>query len=98
MNVRIAASATAEFVEAVRWYEDTRRGLGAAFFDAVSAVLSRIEEHPNIGAPFADGHRIRRVLIVEFPYQVVYAVRPTELVVVAIAHLRRRPKYWVGPD
>ena len=98
MNVRIAASATAEFVEAVRWYEDRRRGLGAAFFDAVSAVLSRIEEHPNIGAPFAEGHRIRRVLIVGFPYQVVYTVRPTERVVVAVAHLRRRPKYWVGRD
>ena len=67
MNVRIAASAAAEFVEAVRWYEDRRQGLGAVFFDAVGAVLSRIEEHPTIGAPFAEGHPIRRVLIVGFP-------------------------------
>jgi hypothetical protein len=29
-----------------------------------------------------------------FPYRVVYRNRPDEIVVVAVAHLRRRPGYW----
>jgi hypothetical protein len=36
----------------------------------------------------------RRLLMTRFPYQVVYRVRPSEIVVVALAHLKRRPGYW----
>lgn len=96
MNVRVAASATKELGEAIRWYEERRRGLGAAFLDAVSAVLSRIQQHPDIGNSFAEADRTRRVLVAGFPYPVVYAVEPTHIVVVAVAHLRRRPGYWAS--
>jgi hypothetical protein len=34
------------------------------------------------------------LLATRFPYQVVYRVRPNETVVVALAHLKRRPGYW----
>ena len=37
------------------------------------------------------------MLVTGFPYQVVYILRPTEAVVVAIAHLKRRPGYWQRP-
>ena len=98
MRVRIAASASEELVAAVRWYEDKRPGLGAAFFDTVQAAVARVEEHPNIGNPFDEDSGARRVLIPGFPYQVVYFVRPAEIVVVAVAHLSRRPGYWAGRD
>lgn len=41
-----------------------------------------------------DDPRTRRLLVGRFPYQVVYRLRATEIVIVAVAHLKRRPGYW----
>ena len=63
-------------------------------FNAVAATVSHIETNPEIGTTIStDGHT-RRTLVARFPYQVVYRLRPTEIVIVAIAHLKRRPGYW----
>jgi toxin ParE1/3/4 len=92
--IRTAESASDEFREAVRWYEARRAGLGGEFFDAVAATLSLIETNPAIGTTIsADGHT-RRALVTKFPYQVVHRLRSSGIVVVAIAHLKRRPGYW----
>ena len=94
--IRISELASDELSEAVRWYEARRFGLGGDFFDAVNATLVLVETSPEIGATVSpDGHT-RRVLVARFPYQVVYRLRPTELVIVAIAHLKRRPGYWTN--
>jgi plasmid stabilization system protein ParE len=94
VNVRIGGPASEELGEAVRWYEDQSEGLGAAFLQAVHQVVSRIETHPEIGAKIPDLLHTRRVLVPGFPYQLVYIVRPTEVIVAAVAHLKRRPGYW----
>jgi plasmid stabilization system protein ParE len=92
--LRSSKPASDELAEAVRWYETRRAGLGGEFFDAIAATLSAIETNPEIGTTLsADGHT-RRALLARFPYQVVYRLRPTEMVIVAIAHVKRRPEYW----
>lgn len=91
---RISEPASDEFNEAVRWYEARRTGLGGEFFDAVGATVSRIETNPEIGAVISADGRTRRALVAGFPYQAVYRLRPAEIVIVAIAHLNRRPGYW----
>ena len=92
--VRSSEPASVELAEAVRWYETRRAGLGGEFFDAVAATLSLIETNPEIGTTISNDGQTRRVLLTRFPYQVVYRLRPDEIVVVAIAHLKRRPEYW----
>jgi plasmid stabilization system protein ParE len=92
--IRNSEPASDEFGEAVRWYEARRSGLGGEFFDAVAATLSRIETNPEIGTTISADGQTRRALVAKFPYQVVYRLRPTEIVIVAIAHLKRCPGYW----
>ena len=93
-RIRTSEPASDEFTEAVRWYEARCSGLGGEFFDAVAATVSLIETNPEIGTKIStDGHT-RRALVARFPYQVVYRLRPTEIVIAAIAHLKRRPGYW----
>ncbi len=92
--LRISEPASEEFREAVRWYETKRRGLGSEFFDAVVATMSAIEARPEIGTVAFRDPQTRRLLVSRFPYQVVYRLANGELVVVAIAHLKRRPGYW----
>jgi len=93
-RIRTSEPASDEFSEAVRWYEARRSGLGGEFFDAVAATLSLIESNPEIGTTTSADGQTRRALVARFPYQVVYRLRPTEMVIVAIAHLKRRPGYW----
>jgi plasmid stabilization system protein ParE len=92
--VRSSEPASEELTEAVRWYEARRTGLGGEFVDAVSVTLTLIESSPEIGATISADGQTRRALVDRFPYQLVYRLRPTEIVIVAIAHLKRRPGYW----
>ena len=93
-SLRSSQPASEEFSEAVRWYEAQRPGLGNEFFEAVVATITMIEAHPEIGTPVRDDPRTRRLLVSRFPYEVAYLLRTEEIVIVAIAHLKRRPGYW----
>jgi plasmid stabilization system protein ParE len=97
LTVRISDEADAEMAEAARWYERNRVGLGLEFLAAVDAAVTRIEENPRIGSrpPGVDDDEIRRVFVRRFPYHVVYIELPDRLQVLAVAHDRRRPAYWV---
>ena len=82
-----------EFAAAVGWYEQQRPGLGGEFFDAVVHATALIQAQPEIGTLSRD-RRTRRVLVQRFPYQVVYSLSEKEIVIIAIAHSKRRPGYW----
>ena len=82
--VRTSELASDELTEAVRWYEARRSGLGGEFFDAIAAAISLIEANPGIGTMICADGLTRRVLALRFPYQIVYRLRPTEIVVVAV--------------
>ena len=92
-GVRNLSGAREEFAAAVRWYEEQRPGLGADFFNRLTEATSLIEAQPHIGT-FDPETRTRRVLVHQFPYQVVYYVSDKEIVIVAVAHMKRRPGYW----
>jgi hypothetical protein len=51
-----------------------------------------ILEFPDSGRPF--GRRLRRTLVRGFPYGLLYRVEPSRILIVAVAHLHRRPGYW----
>lgn len=83
--------------EAAEWYSERVSGLGERFLLDTESAFARIDEAPLTGAPWA--HRrlpdgVRRMFLRSFPYAVVYIVEP-RVVIVAVAHLRRRPGYWV---
>lgn len=93
-RLRAAEPALDELREAVGWYEARRAGLGGELFDAVAETIERIRNHPEIGETASVDRKTRRALVSRFPYQVVYRLRADEIVIVAVAHLKRRPGYW----
>ena len=91
---RIIEPAAEELAEAVMWYERQQEGVGAALLEAIDRTIVLIEIHPEIGSiVLADG-RTRQVIVRRFPYRVVYYLSQDEIVVIAIAHTKRRPGYW----
>lgn len=98
LPIRISEEAGAEMAEAARWYEIHRTGLGVEFLDAVDTAVGRIAETPRMGSPVpgVSDRAIRRRPVRRFPYHVVYVELPDRLQILAVAHDRRRPGYWVG--
>jgi plasmid stabilization system protein ParE len=98
LPVRVGEEAEAELVDAASWYESHREGLGAAFLGAVEATVARIAEAPRVGSmvPSLADPDVRRRPVQRFPYHIVYMELPDHLRVLAIAHDRRRPGYWMG--
>ena len=88
-----------DVAEAASWYEGRLNGLGDQFLDAYSHCLKEIEEHPEQFSrmeTIPDSSTIRPVLLSRFPYAVVYEMFPDEVIVLAVAHVSRRPNYWIG--
>lgn len=96
---RLHPEARTEIESAAAWYEDQRSGLGREFVTHVGLAIRSAADAPRSGSPI-DGIdsmlEIRRVGTRQFPYLVVYVVGVDEIIVIAIAHERRRPEYWSG--
>jgi plasmid stabilization system protein ParE len=97
MNLRILPEAEAEILAAAQWYESRRSGLSELFLAAVDDAIQAIQRSPK-RYPRPVGVRtkrnVRRFLLSEFPYSVVYEIASEEIMVAAIAHAHRRPGYW----
>jgi plasmid stabilization system protein ParE len=98
LPLRIGEEAAAETAAAARWYEAHRPGLGMEFLEALGDAAIRIAEMPRMGSPVRDvtDGAIRRRAVRRFPYHVIYLGLPDRLQILAVAHDRRRPGYWVG--
>ncbi|OGQ98465.1 MAG: plasmid stabilization protein [Deltaproteobacteria bacterium RIFOXYD12_FULL_57_12] len=86
--------ARTEFLAAIRYYEDSQPDLGRRFRSAVAATVQRIAESPLryrvLHAPF------RRYLLSKFPFAIIYSIEPDHIRVIAVAHTKRKPGYWLS--
>ena len=81
-----------ELLEAREYYDGQRQGYGERFVEAVEAEFALLLQFPQIGRRLRKN--IRRRNISRWPYGIVYVLDASELVIIAIAHHRRRPEYW----
>jgi plasmid stabilization system protein ParE len=89
---RFHPDAYAELEEATLFYEGRMAGLGRFLAAEVERTIALVREFPEAGSPV--GPAGRRVVIARFPYAVIYRQDANGIVIVAIAHQRRRPGYW----
>jgi plasmid stabilization system protein ParE len=97
--VRFAPEVPDELAEAVLWYEARKKELGSEFLDEVQATLPLIGTRPRSFPRLQDADatlEIRRALLARFPYALVFLVREDEVHVLAVAHAKRRPGYWLS--
>jgi plasmid stabilization system protein ParE len=84
---------------AALWYDERRPGLGDEFISEVSAALDRIGDAPESYPPWprtrAAGPVIRKATIPRFPYVIAFEEHEQHLLVLAVAHAKRRPLYWL---
>ncbi len=83
-----------ELEQTARWYERSRRGLGAEFLLVLREVMASLEEGSAVTGPVQGEPRARRVLLPRFPFAVVFTEAEDAFVIVAVAHHKRKPGYW----
>lgn len=94
MRVEFHPAAQAEAEGAQEWYEERSLLAAAGFLRELSDAIRRAVEAP-------DRHRradpgTRRVMLDRFPFTVFYRIQSDVLLVVAVAHQKRRPGYWAA--
>ena len=73
--------------------------MGDEFVSEVSAALDRIGDAPESYPPWprtgAADPVIRKATIQRFPYVIAFEKHEQHVLVLAVAHAKRRPLYWL---
>lgn len=85
-----------ELLDAIRYYNHQRPGLGEEFFEEVEQLITAILANPFRWAPDARGRR--RALMKRFPYKLIFRIREKDIYLIAAAHHKRAPGYWESRD
>ena len=92
MKIRFEDVADKELSETTAYIEAERIGFGAKLVAAVAAAGAQLLAFPQSGQKVRAG--LRRILLDQFPLQLIYRVEGDEIVIYAVAHQSRRPGYW----
>ncbi|MGH7283650.1 MAG: type II toxin-antitoxin system RelE/ParE family toxin [Polyangiaceae bacterium] len=96
-RLRVSPEAEKELGEAAAWYEERRGGLGIDLVALVDKAFEAIVAAPPSFPLWRSDRDYRKMVLKRFPYVVFfrYDANDDEVVVIAVAHSRRRPGYWV---
>lgn len=92
---RFHPAAEAEFFAAVDWYAARDAGVATDFTVLVRDAVQLIAELPQAWPTWPGREDVRVRVLRRFPFSIIYAVEAEIIVVVAVAHHRRRPGYWL---
>ena len=97
MKARYHREAREELTAAAEWYEARRSGLGQDFVAEVTRSVALIRQHPEAW-PEWQGIKtrvpVRKFVLQRFPFALPYLVHEDAIIVLGVAHGRRRPGYW----
>ena len=94
MNFSVLPQAQSELDDAYEWYESQALDLGGRFLTEAVHAFGLIQRFPDAWHPLSPN--TRRCRLKRFPYGVVYAVEGNDVIILAIAHLHRKPGYWAA--
>lgn len=95
MIASVSSEANSELSrEALFYAREGGAELGAEFINEFERALTLLCEQPGLGARWRNGRR--RFPIRRFPFSIIYYTRGNELRVIALAHHRQKPGYWIS--
>jgi plasmid stabilization system protein ParE len=92
VNLDIHEDADRELNDAADYYDAESPGLGTVFLDQLEDGYDRILDSPYATPEIESG--IRKLVLAKFPYNLIYEADDDAVLILAVAHQRRRPHYW----
>lgn len=93
MKVKFLTLARQEVDDAFAWFNERAEGKGVDFLDELDRVVRLVKAYPLASIEIEP--EIRRCLFARFPYSLIYGIEDEIIVVIAVAHAHRSPRYWV---
>ena len=93
ISVRYHEAAEEELLSEIAYLDTRAPGLARRFFAEVRRSEDLIGLFPEAGNEIASG--IRRVILRRFRYSLIYSIDSQGALILAVAHHRRRPGYWL---
>lgn len=85
-----------ELLNEIGYLELQAKGLGHRFYAEVRRAEHLISQFPESAPEIRPG--IRNHLLLKFRYSLIYSKENDGVLVLAVAHQRRRPGYWASRD
>ena len=92
-GVTFHPEAEEELLGALAWYEERSSIAAGAFVQEFIRVVRLASDSPDAW-PLSSGNT-RRIVFPRFPFDLVFRIKRDLIEIVAVAHHRRRPSYWV---
>lgn len=73
------------------WYEAQKPGLGEEFIKELDTCYDKLQSHSEYFGKVKKN--FRQAVLKRFPYVIVYEIIKNEVVVFAVFHTRRNPKF-----
>lgn len=98
MAIQFHPHATEEVAEAAAWYASRSARASGEFIARVYAATSLIHDLPLASPlwPGVEDFEIRKRVVRGYPFLIAYVIRREHVVVLAVAHAKRRPFYWLA--
>ncbi|MBZ5582197.1 MAG: type II toxin-antitoxin system RelE/ParE family toxin [Acidobacteriia bacterium] len=91
-SVRFHPAASQDAEEAAAWYAERSVRAAVRFLDELGRLIDLIAVSPDRFPVFDAG--LRRAVFRRFPFYVVFRADDVNVVVLAVAHGKRRPRFW----
>lgn len=92
-HLRFDPRARRDIDEAIGYYAEAYSPACVGLLDAIEHVLHLLCHHPDAGTIVRRG--ARKWPLSKYPYLIVYRVQGDDLVVLAVAHMKRRSGFWL---
>ncbi len=85
-----------EFLQAIQFYREYSQEVANTFVIQTNRAIDLLRRHPESATIVYEAGEIRRQVIPQFPYNLLYRIRLESIEVMAIAHQKRDPVYWLN--
>jgi len=92
MNIRFLTVADREVDDAVAWYEQEDKDASRGFLNELDHAVRLVKTYPLLAKLIEP--EIRRLLFISYPYALIYGIDEDTIVIIAVAHQQREPRYW----
>ncbi len=94
VEVRLHPGAESELRAAYNWYLERNDIVAEAFQLEIDHAVRVISESPNRWPRVTESER--RYVFPRFPFSLVYRIQPQFVEIIAVAHQKRKPNYWIA--
>lgn len=86
-----------ELIDAASYYEEKNQGLGLEYLTEVEGTVNLLTRYPAAGVVVRGS--IRQLILPKFPYSLLCRVVDDDLIrILAVAHHKRKSRYWIDRE